>query len=371
MGTLTRKCLTETQVFFPINQILNSFFKMGKFTFTFIFVTAFIAGTFGAPRTQRSTGCNLNGDVSKNLLELRFDQDRDFKCMRRLLQKGADVNAKDNYDYTPIMYAAKGASNKAFNAVRYLVSKGAQLNAKNYYSTNALHFAVFADNGDIVKFLIEKGAEGDLSDLLMLAVRYGKELTESVQALVNKGADVNKVSGPNEYPYVNDSLLIIAAQNDHMEIVKVLLEKGANFNAKCHSRSWCLGKDTLIYAATFGDLEIIQLLFSKGVNVNVQDKVGNSALMMAARNGHESVTHYLLENGANVNLINEEGYSAMIYATEEGHKTIVQQLKAKGAYMIDSYMFSFADLFPSFISDRFQKLRSIQRNNHVNPNQGN
>ena len=88
-----------------------------------------------------SLGCNLNGDVSKNLLELRFDQDRDFKCMRRLLQKGADVNAKDNYDYTPIMYAAKGASNKAFNAVRYLVSKGAQLNAKNYYSTNALHFA--------------------------------------------------------------------------------------------------------------------------------------------------------------------------------------------------------------------------------------
>ena len=79
--------------------------------------------------------------MSKNLLELRFDQDRDFKCMRRLLQKGADVNAKDNYDYTPIMYAAKGASNKAFNAVRYLVSKGAQLNAKNYYSTDALHFA--------------------------------------------------------------------------------------------------------------------------------------------------------------------------------------------------------------------------------------
>jgi len=370
MGTLTRKCQTETQVFFPINQILNSFFKMGKFTFIFIFVNAFIAGTFGAPRTQRSTGCNLNGDVSKNLLELRFDQDRDFKCMRRLLQKGADVNAKDNYDYTPIMYAAKGASNKAFNAVRYLVSKGAQLNAKNYYSTNALHFAVFAGNGDIVKFLIEKGAEGDLSDLLMLAVRYGKELTESVQALVTKGADVNKVSGPNEYPYVNDSLLIIAAQNDHMEIVKVLLEKGANLNAKCHSRSWCLGKDTLIYAATFGDLEIIQLLILKGANVNAQDKVGNSALMMAARNGHESVTHYLLQNGANVNLINEEGYSAIIYATEEGQKTIVQQLKAKGAYMIDSYMFSFADLFPSFISDRFQKLRSVQRNNHVSPIQG-
>jgi len=347
---------------------------MDKITLNFVLVTIFVTGTFGAPRTQRTqrtAGCKLNGDVNKNLLELRFDQDREFGCMRRLLQKGADVNAKDNYDNTPIMYAAKGTSKKALNAVRYLVSKGAQLNAKNYYVTNPLNFAVLADNGDIVKFLIEKGAEGDLSDLLMLAVRYGKELTKSVQVLVNKGADVNKVSGPNEYPYVNDSALIIAAQNDYMEIVKVLLEKGANFNVKCHSRSWCLGKDALIYAATFGDLEIVQLLVKKGADINVQDKVGNSALMMAASNGHDSVTHYLLDNGANVNLINEQGYSAMIYATEQGHKMIVQQLKAKGAYMIDSYMFSFADLFPSFISDRFQKVRSIQRNNHVNQNQGN
>jgi len=337
--------------------------------FVFLFVATFIVCAFGAPRTQRTTGCQLSGDLNKNLLELRFDQDRDFGCLRRLLKNGANVNAKDKWNFTPIMYAAKGSSNKALNAVRYLASKGAQLNAKNYYSTDAVHYAVLADNGGIVKFLIEKGAAGEVSDLLMLAVNYGKELTNSVQALVNKGADVNKVSGPNDYPYVNDSILIIAAQNEYMKIVKVLLEKGANFNVKCHSRSWCLGKDALIYAATFGDLEIVQLLITKGANVNVQDNVGNSALMMAARNGHESVTHFLMENGANVNLINEDGYSALIYATEEGHKMIIQQLKAKGAYMIDSYMYSFADLFPSFISDRFQKLRSIQRNKHVN--QGN
>ena len=66
--TLTRKCLTETQVFFPINQILNSFFKMGKFTFTFIFVTAFIAGTFGAPRTQRSTGKKWSNQTKPRML---------------------------------------------------------------------------------------------------------------------------------------------------------------------------------------------------------------------------------------------------------------------------------------------------------------
>ena len=84
--------------------------------------------------------------------------------------------------------------------------------------------------------MIEKEAEGDLSKLLMKAVRDNRELTESVKVLVNKGADINMVSGAMDYPYVNDSVLIIAAQNNYMEIVKFLLAKGAKHDVKCMSR---------------------------------------------------------------------------------------------------------------------------------------
>jgi len=336
---------------------------MNKFALNFVIVATFIAGSIEAATIP---GCKLRGDVNNNLLRLRFNQDSDFTCMKRLLQKGADVNTKDSYDYSPIMYAAKGTSSKAFDAVKYLVNKGAHLNTKNYYNNNALQLAVLADNGEIVKHLIEKGAEGELSELLMLAVRYGKELTKSVKVLVNKGANVNKVSGPNEYPYVNDTVLIIAAQNDYMEIVKILLEKGANFEVRCHSRSWCAGKDAMIYAANFGNVEIIQLLLSKGANIDVQDKTGNSPLMMAARNGEETVAQFLVEKGANVNLINDKGYSASTYAYEQGHEKIFDLLKANGAYPIDFYIFNFANIFPSFISDPIQKLRRTHRENYGN-----
>ena len=61
--------------------------------------------------------------------------------MKQLLKKGADINTKDSYDYTSIMYAAKGTSSKALNAVKFLANKGAQLNAKNYYNNNALQLA--------------------------------------------------------------------------------------------------------------------------------------------------------------------------------------------------------------------------------------
>jgi len=328
---------------------------MNKNTSTFVVLAIFVVGAIEAARLP---GCKLRGDVNKNLMELRFNQDSDFLCMKTLLQNGANVNAKDSYDYTPIMYAAKGASSKALNAVKYVIKKGAQVNAKNYYESNALKLAVLADNGDIVKFLVEKGAEGDVSNLLMVAVGYGKELTKSIKVLVNKGADVNKVC-----QHTNDTMLIIAAQKNHMEIVKFLLKKGANFQVKCHSRFWCSGKDTLIYAANFGNLDIVKSLLAKGANINIQDKIGDSPLMLAARNGYEDVTQYLLDQGAHVNLINDKGYSALTYAYEQGHEKIFEQLKTKGAYPVDYYIFNFANLFPSFISDPIQKLRRTQRGN--------
>jgi len=324
---------------------------MNKFASTLAILAIFIAGSLEAAKIP---GCN-------NLLTLRFNEDEDFTCMKKLVKNGANVNAKDSYDYTPIMYAAKGTSNKAFDSVKFLVKKGADVNAKNYYDSSAVKLAVLADNGEIVKFLVEKGAQGDLSDLLMLAVRYGKELTKSVQILVNMGADVNKVC-----QHTNDAMLIIAAQKNHMENAKFLLEKGADFNLKCQSRFWCLGKDTLIYAANFGNLDIVKMLLTKGVNINIQDKTGNSPLMLAARNGYETVTKHLLDQGAEVNLINEKGYSALTYAYEQGHEKIFDQLKAKGAYPVDYYIFNFANLFPSYISDPIQKLLRTQGENYGN-----
>merc|ERR1712203_126247 len=178
------------------------------------------------------------------------------------------------------------------------------------------------------------GAEGDLSKLLMKAVRDNRELTESVKVLVNKGADINMVSGAMDYPYVNDSVLIIAAQNNYMEIVQILVGKGAKHDVKCMSRSWNLGKTPLIFAAMYGKLDIVKTLITKGADVNVKDLAGNSALMMAAKNGHETVTEFLLSKAANVNYVNDDGYTALIYATESGQGHIVEQLKAKGAYMV-------------------------------------
>ena len=86
--------------------------------------------------------CVLDGDANANLLALRFNEDADFECMKKLVGKGADCCAKDSWNYTPLMYAVKGSAPKAIKAVKFIINKNAAtLNAKNYFQTTALELA--------------------------------------------------------------------------------------------------------------------------------------------------------------------------------------------------------------------------------------
>ena len=82
-------------------------------------------------------------------------------------------------------------------------------------------------------------------------------------------------------------------RNDHCDVVKLLLEKGANVN-KDNGR----GMTTLMFAATHGHLDVVRLLLGKGANVDLANVDGMTALMKAAMNFHGNVARLLLENGA-------------------------------------------------------------------------
>lgn len=59
---------------------------MNKFALIFV-AAAMIASAVGAPRTRRAVGCVLDGDVNANLLALRFNEDSDFECMKKIGRK--------------------------------------------------------------------------------------------------------------------------------------------------------------------------------------------------------------------------------------------------------------------------------------------
>ena len=94
--------------------------------------------------------------------------------------------------------------------------------------------------------------------------------------------------------------LIMAAKNGHLNVVKYLVEEGADVNAHV------MGDETpLIRAAWSGHLDVVKYLVEQGADVNksVRDSYSlnsekRSALKMARRGNHQKVISYLISKGA-------------------------------------------------------------------------
>lgn len=108
---------------------------------------------------------------------------------------------------------------------------------------------------------------------------------DMVRLLLEKGADVNAILG-----MVGTTFFIASASGD-LELVRLLHKHGADI---------CIGYP-LHAAVEAGHRDLAELLVSMGADVNLRDVYENVPLSLAARNGHTAIAQMLLDNGANVN----------------------------------------------------------------------
>ncbi len=101
----------------------------------------------------------------------RAAQSSDVAAMRLLKAGGADAHLGTDEGVTPLMVAAglgwganatRNVPDSWLEAVNYCVELGADVNAKDAYSYTALHGAAYRGDNDVVKFLVQKGAQLDV-----------------------------------------------------------------------------------------------------------------------------------------------------------------------------------------------------------------
>jgi ankyrin repeat protein len=264
----------------------------------------------------------------------------DTSILQTLLRHGVDVNARDAYGDTPLMDAARRAN---VAAVRVLLTSGADPDATVQHAGRngwtALHSAARADPGrdpvDSVataRALLDRDAKVDRAAQyvnstagwtpLLVAVHEGHPAVAAV--LLERGANPN---ARTEYGDGATALLLSIQHKDGAEEeMQALVLKGANINAANDK-----GVTPLMKAADERLAGIAKVLIERGASVDARDHAGHTALMFAAGSDARGIVDALLAAGAQVNAKNDNGGTALIWAARAGATDIAERLAARGA----------------------------------------
>lgn len=272
----------------------------------------------------------------------------------RLLQEG-DVDPNDpTEDGCTALHFACTYNNK--ETAKLLLDNGADPGAKSISGFTALHFASMLDHGELVTLLMERGADvdagGNLDDTPPLHASSNQQ-NDMARLLLHEGADLHRASTDANFPTVSGQTPLIAAvrggnpevmsllfdefgftnethedqltllhyasMGEDPRVAKLLLERGANIEAK---DGW--GMRPIHYACFYGRARTVKLLVEGGGDTKAKDYGGRTPLSYAAGRGHESVVQLLLrECRHDPNPADHSGRDILHYACQEGRDEIV------------------------------------------------
>lgn len=224
-----------------------------------------------------------------------FVKQRDYDNVAHYINRHEDVNAFDDFGYTPLMYAADLGLN---DIVKVLMDNGAEPNYLTLWDNEppALHAAVLSNFPSTVGLLLQyERTKVDLRDSagyapLYHAVRNG--YIDCADTLIAHGAD------PNIAYNGRVTALMVAASFNDTAMASLLIRHGANVNLVAD------GKTAFSVAAACGAVDAARLLVSNGADIN-----NGYPVHYAAMYADTAMIAYLNSIGLDMNAGGADGYS--------------------------------------------------------------
>lgn len=245
------------------------------------------------------------------------------EVVRFLLEHGANVSNPGGY--SPYCHdedtALQAASRRGDDTIVRLLSEpiyGLQTAGVAY--DNAMLGAVRYGHVNLVKYMLHRCNSPNLkvlqSEMLVVAAGFGH--LQLVQTMLGNGVDVDYIG----IRYVH--VLTEAAAGGHALIVSLLLEKGALFDSNGHD------KGALNLAARLGHEDVVRILLDNGADVNTDSGSGfKNPLYEAAMSQDVGMMRLLLDRGADIKAF-ECGESAFDRAITMGYEEVICVLVEAG-----------------------------------------
>ena len=167
---------------------------------------------------------------------------------------------------------------------------------------------------------------------ILIAARLGD--TATVQAMLTRDPTLvhasmkrgEYFSRPTQTLTIGDTPIYEAAAHNHSELVKLLLDYGADINAVTNA-----GETPLHGAVAAHHLWMVKLLLDNEADINASLATGQTPLRLAVIKGYRDIVALLLHRGAQVNIRGKTGLTPLHWATLKGQPDIVSLLLTHGA----------------------------------------
>jgi uncharacterized protein len=266
-------------------------------------------------------------------------QRQDWATVRQMLTRHLDVNARQPDGASALAWTAHWDQ---VDVADLLIHAGADVNAANDLGVTPLALACENASEQVVRRLLQADARPNVASAtgdvpLVIAARTGN--VDVVKALLAHGAFVDATDpASKQTPLSRQSPLMWAISERHPGVTRILIEAGANINARSPG-----GFTPLLFAARVGDAESAKALLDAGADPNAAWGApmmaapgggrpdGSTPLMVAIASGRSEVAVLLLQSGADPNAGVSAAYTALHAAVAKNLLDVVKALLAHGA----------------------------------------
>jgi ankyrin repeat protein len=227
----------------------------------------------------------------------------EIEKVRLLLARQADVKAVSQRGRTALQNAARSDSSAAI--ARLLIDAGSDTKAVDGFKASVLHAAALGNDTATIRMIVDAGADVngvDFAGATPLIHAAANRNLDAVRLLLARGADVNARSGDGSFQKVKAGSIALGYWTPltasvalaSSELVKTLLDAGAKVDVPDVRGMTGL---MLAVANDRQNLDVIRLLLARGAKVNAKSGAGETALDWAVKIGSKPAIEVLRRAG--------------------------------------------------------------------------